>query len=181
MTTPSIKEALVLSDEHYEAVETLRTYSWLYTNRLDDEARRRTLDRIDAALAVVRSALATLSPPAGERREAIARAVRSVLMDGLESNDPGNWLVPVDAEDIGDLCEHVADAILATGLVQDEAAIRADEREKCAKLCDERAVKLRAKATGMKQSHAHQYYDRDTEARVIAAAIRSARDGGDET
>lgn len=58
-----------------------------------------------------------------------------------------------------------ADAILASGLVQDEAAIRADEREKCAKIADREAE-----------------FWQDAEsssARIVAAAIRSARDGGD--
>lgn len=58
-----------------------------------------------------------------------------------------------------------ADAILASGLVQDEAAIRADEREKCAKIADREAE-----------------FWQDAEsssARIVAANIRSARTGGD--
>lgn len=67
---------------------------------------------------------ATLSPPAGERREAIARAVRFFIDSEVVTMKYG-FKYSIDA------FEKLIDD-LASGLVQDEAAIRADEREKCA-------------------------------------------------
>ncbi len=110
---------------------------------------------------------ATLSPPAGERREAIARAIckaKGVNPDCLHQNYDDE---PIDHTDARGRTYHygwrnqlhLADAaILASGLVQDEAytailvqkladavrdnaAIRADEREKCAQLAALRAAK----------------------------------------
>lgn len=132
-----------------------------------------------------RSAVATLQP-SGERREAIARIARSVLMDDPKSNDPDKWLVPLDIEGVDDLCEQVADAILASGLVQDEAAIRADEREKIVKDADKKAAdlldaaeKLRAYigATKLAYTEADLHEQAGTVVQAFAAAIRSARDG----
>ena len=49
----------------------------------------------------------------------------------------------------------------------------AAERERCAAICDERAIKLRAKAKSMKQPHSQHYFGQAIEARVIAEAIRA--------
>ena len=60
-------------------------------------------------------------------------------------------------------------AILATGLVPDEAAIRADERERCAQILDEAAQDWnRIRDPGM-ANNARSY------AKKIRAAIRSNR------
>jgi hypothetical protein len=99
-----------------------------------------TPDPAHETLGKIKAALATLQP-SGERREAIARC---------------NYIGP---------CGWKGD--LASGLVQDEAGIRADEREKCAKIADREAE-----------------FWQDAEsssARIVAANIRSARDGGAET
>lgn len=102
---------------------------------------------------------ATLQPD-GERREAIAKAL-------WETHDGSKWypwaeMPPYDRE-----CYYkYADALFASGLVQDEAGIRADEREKCAKIADREAE-----------------FWQDAEsssARIVAANIRSARNGGND-
>lgn len=112
----------------------------------------------------------TKPPPAGERREAIAARLRSCCGDDLDYAK----YVPTTL-----LLE--AAHLLASGLVQDEAAIRADEREKCAKIAKERAMKLRAKAKSLKQPHRQHYFAQAIEASIISDHIRSARDGGAES
>lgn len=61
-----------------------------------------------------------------------------------------------------------ADRILASGLVQDEAGIRANEREKCAKALDDIETDSDGKCHW-------------TDVALATAAIRSARDGGTES
>lgn len=125
------------------------------------EGRRRALALLEKARngTLESAALATLSPPAGERREAIARTLWETH-DGSKRY-PWAEMIPYDRE-----CYYkYADALFASGLVQDEAAIRADEREKCAKIADREAE-----------------FWQDAEsssARIVAANIRSARDGGE--
>ena len=94
----------------------------------------------DCGGCLARRALATFQP-SGERREAIAPCMYV---------GPCGWK-----------------GTLASGLVQNEAGIRADEREKCAEIADREAE-----------------FWQDAEsssARIVAANIRSARDGGAET
>ena len=94
----------------------------------------------DCGGCLARRVLATFQP-SGERREAIAPCMYV---------GPCGWK-----------------GTLASGLVQNEAGIRADEREKCAEIADREAE-----------------FWQDAEsssARIVAANIRSARDGGAET
>ena len=109
---------------------------------------------------------ATLQPD-GERREAIARALeRHDMRDyGWTDKQFEVWWTKDDrAASSREQQLGCADMLLASGLVQDEAGIRADEREKCAKIADREAE-----------------FWQDAEsssARIVAANIRSARDGG---
>jgi hypothetical protein len=128
--------------------------------------------RVQAA----KAALATLQP-SGERREAIARIL-----------EPQAWA----ALGIGDTLAYKnrrtsslrkADQILASGLVHDEAGIRRDEREKCAKICDALGDEIMERA---EEAHENEEYDEyeslecaATEYSRAASAIRSARDGGE--
>jgi len=66
------------------------------------------------------------------------------------------------------------DLILASGLVQNEAAIRKDEREKCAAQCEDIYSWRGAYASGLGLLCSKTL-------KTWAAAIRSARDGGAES
>lgn len=115
-----------------------------------------------------RVALSTLQP-SGERREAVARdtwaSIEQYLRDecgldcyGFSEGDRANCInVIVNAD------------FLASGLVQDEAAIRANEREK-----------LLGVVTDKLKDETSERYAKGWNNALIAvcAAIRSARDGG---
>ena len=132
MTAPSIKEAL----EYLEAAANwMQRYLDTY-GELGDDATQANIDDWHDAAKHVR---ATLSPPAGERREAIARIMhgdcdlRTVLMAWFEPEYPS----PEETNFAYTQADKTIDAIiLASGLVQDENSIRADEREKCAKIAE---------------------------------------------
>lgn len=119
---PSIKEAF---DEWFAS-----NYGWL---GVGDQLLKSDMKQAwDAALATLQ--------PSGERREAIARLATRF------------WSIhPKEIQDMGLTREQFyvreMTTLLASGLVQDEAGIRRDEREKCAKWHE-------AKATGIKK-----YYD----------------------
>ena len=167
MTAPSPKEALERSIVAID--DWLNVYaSELCNQDRVDEANHR-ISNAGGTLAYIanvqqqnRAALATLQP-SGERREAIARMRRS--LDQWAGCSPEAISKGSEAQ----MAYFVADAkhdiaLLASGLVQDEAGIRADERENCAKIADREAE-----------------FWQDAEAssaRIVAAAIRSARDGG---
>lgn len=134
------------------------------------------------ALEAGRSALDTLQPD-GERREAIARAIaraictaKGVNPDCLHQNYDDNE--PIDHTDARGRTYHygwrnqlhIADAaILASGIVQDEAGIRADEREKCAARVQD--MKFPKPIKGCRYEHVCRH--------EIVSAIRSARTGGE--
>lgn len=112
-----------------------------------------------AVMAKIESALATLQP-SGERREAIAQQIEPWAW---AHKDSGKGMRGVQGWIDSSL--DAADLILASGLVQDEAAIRADEREKCAKIVESNDVPI-AYGVGAVRSE-------------IASRIRSARTGGE--
>lgn len=199
MTAPSIKEALELlpcpfcggeaesdSQRHYRNISTgnLEKSAAIYCTSCNADMTWCYRDTPEIEREQVMSLLieqwntrATLQP-SGERREAIARAVRSVLMDGLESNYPGNWLVPMDSEDIGDLCEYVADTILASGLVQDDPTT---SKKEVVGLVQDEAWDSRAefeKVWAKRPWLTYEESDKDRAFRWWSEAIRSARNGG---
>lgn len=79
-------------------------------------------------------------------------------------------------------------SILATGLASDEAAIRADERERCARIADAESVYYRNLFVRGKSLRGAAYYvhddtwrelqARECQSAVIAAAIRAGRGEG---
>lgn len=113
-----------------------------------------------------RAALATLQP-SGEGREAIARHNQELALGFCKASFQKRFSLSDSrtkeyAACIADVLDLATD--FASGLVQDEAGIRADERENCAKIADREAE-----------------FWQDAEsssARIVAAAIRSARNGG---
>lgn len=111
-----------------------------------------TPDPAHETLGKIKAVLATLQP-SGERREAIARII--CYWDEPSTCHDNYCVFSCRAKTPDARFFKAADAILASGLVQDEAGIRADEREKCAKVIDMQ----------------FQWDDREE----IAAAIRSAR------
>ena len=84
------------------------------------------------------------------------------------------FATPLYWEGRHNLAMKTADAILATGLVPDEAAIRADEREKCAKICEAKA-KAFDEVVGHPRSENLRYRSEGMArgAEFSAAAIRS--------
>lgn len=127
------------------------------------------LDRAKAALATFQ--------PDGERRAAIA-PLRNRLADLIHQNyePPPEGFPETEPWNGGalDIVDMIIEEILASGLVQDEAAIRRDEREKCAEIADKHAASLDnewnreiGKANDLREV-----------AEDIAIAISSARDGG---
>lgn len=175
MTAPSIKEALD------EALEDLQHFS---DTQLDRNPK------MQKVVATVVAALATLKPD-GERREAIARIIDPVAFDsctpgmyGLKNQKELETLTMVGPA--RRISRDKADAILASGLVPDEAGIR----EKIAKEADKKAAdlldaaeRLRAYigATKLAYTEADLHEQAGTVMQAFAAAIRSARDGGAET
>lgn len=102
--------------------------------------------------------------PDGERREAIARMIEPHSNLFVDPTELASWNEALAK----------ADLILASGLVQDEAGIRADEREKCARIAERFGEPYALNTnTGAMMFRA--------QVSKIAAAIRSARDGGAET
>lgn len=154
MTAPSLKEVLELVIASHE------NNTW--------SSNRKGL------VSKSRAALATLSPPAGERREAIARIIDPGAFAALGNS----YVVPTVYEfSRMKIAREKADLVLASGLVQDEAAIRADEREKCAEIAD------RAAGVWDSDNNMMEYSGLTVAAECegIAAAIRSARDWGAES
>ncbi|WP_416192969.1 Lar family restriction alleviation protein [Nitrobacter sp. TKz-YC01] len=165
MTAPSIKEALELkpcpfcggSDvvccDQGDDDFAVTCKSCGVSSRFDD-------DKSKAVAAW--NTRATLQP-SGDRRGAIAQA--------LAEKWPGDYMQGDDEceREPNALAYETADAaILASGLVQDEAAIRADERERCAKLVECDCCDVCGESPGFPKC-----------ANEIAAAIRSARNGGE--
>jgi hypothetical protein len=164
---PSIKEALQSA------------------KKLADDFSNCSTDEIYKARRLIDAALATLQP-SGERREAIARIIER-LRDALVDDEPnyGKCLrMSLSYDDVSQAADQLE--ILASGLVQDEAGIRRDEREKCAAQADSlvtkefdeawiiaRAIRNR-NAVEIAKSSGAKVHPR-------VAAIRSARDGGAET
>ena len=122
---------------------------------------------------------ATLQP-SGERREAIARIIymnrRSVSeRDAIEhfAAYKENPIGYDNARIAIFLALKDADALIASGLVQNEAGIRADERYKCSKVAENPGfIEAQDTEWDLGVNFAKKF---------IAAAIRSARDGGAET
>ena len=107
------------------------------------------------------NSLATFQPD-GERREAITSPSDDLIGFAIQETFGGRCST-ADADCYTCQAWSKYDR-LASGLVQNEAGIRRDEREKCAKIADREAE-----------------FWQDAEsssARIIAANIRSARDGG---
>ena len=126
-------------------------------------------------LRAIDAALATFQPD-GERREAIARMIDP---EAFEDDRPTWHDRRVRALD-------KADTILAFGLVQNEAGIRRDEREKCADQADAHVVKefddAWIIARAIRNRNAVEIAKSSgTKVHPRVAAIRSARDGGAET
>lgn len=146
----------------YKAVERILDEKSAWVARpSDDVTKSIALQAVVAAHKILEKQY-QLSPPDGERREAIAR-IKSILVENIGAiSDDERCHVEIDGID-----ETVA-AILASGLVQDEAGIRADEREKCAKALDDIETDSDGKCHW-------------TDVALATAAIRSARDGGAET
>jgi hypothetical protein len=175
MTAPSIKEAL---EKCAAALQLLPRFEDDVIQFTGHWAHFKPMS-VAAILDEANTALATLQP-SGERREEIARI--------MVRNDPNyeTYHMPGDAprmwksqsgyvgitselsEDCAERVRKRADHILASGLVQDEAGIRKDERDK---------QKERDAALIKTLFHP----DSAKEADRIAAAIRSARNGGAET
>lgn len=157
---PSIKEAL---ERLIGSSEAFLRYFNPFNLASDKENQWHS---VNEDIARAKSVLATLQP-SGERREAIAR----IIEDNIE--------VDIDFElaDFKVNGKPAADKIIASGLVQDEAAIRADEREKCAKEIDARAEEIALKQR--EQNPLGTSYLREAKNyREASAAIRFARDGG---
>lgn len=148
MTTPSIKEALIdlisLCERNLYPQPDKPNSDW-------------------AKVQAAKAALATLQP-SGERRDAIARA--------LAEKWPGDYMQGDDECDRepNALAYETADAaIIASVLVQDEAAIRADELEKLLGVVTDK----------LKDETSERYAKGWNNALIsVCAAIRAARDGG---
>ena len=67
---------------------------------------------------------------------------RDEIVVTLNGNELRGWSYSTEQErrDLSMFANRIVDAILATGLVPDESAIRADERERCAKIADEHSL-----------------------------------------
>lgn len=166
MTAPSPKEAL----------EDLQHFS---ETQLDRNPK------MQKVVATVVAALATLSPPAGERREAIAKALAEKWPgDYMQGDDEGQ-------REPNELAYETADLILASGLVQDEAGIR--EREQAAQATLARIRKVRdgyadqAKFADVDPASYFREFVRrlddavNSKAKLPSWNGRSARDGGAES
>ena len=119
---PSIKEALeqIIADiEDYERVN----------NLAPSPGNKDCWQSVTNA----KAALATFQP-SGEQREAIARII--CYWDEPSTCHDNYCVFSCRAKTPDARFFKATDAILASGLVQDEAGIRADEREKCAKVID---------------------------------------------
>lgn len=158
---PSIKEA-------WQSVA--KRYLDDITDDLPPEVKAPTHDELGDALL---AALATFQPD-GERREAIARlATRFWSIHPKEIQDMGLTREQFYVREMTNL--------LASGLVQNEAGIRADEREKLRNRLDSH---LNDFLCGMKEGwddSVSGFNDAWDVVRKVfdAAAIRSARDGGE--
>jgi len=86
-----------------------------------------------ATVAIIDEALAFLQGEDAVERVARIRLIASKCFDPTGFEIDGT---PIYAVAEWKAAESTLDAILATGLVPDEAAIRADEREKCAKVAE---------------------------------------------
>lgn len=102
----------------------------------------------------------------GGARERIARIIDPKAFDQKLHASEGwrsSWVTTRQSDALAK-----ADAILATGLVPDEAAIRADEREKCAKV-----VESLPNITWTRAENAERQAPTRSMQVVIAAAIRT--------
>ena len=117
-----------------EVLERCRNYiaSPLRMSNDDDEKKRR-----DDIVMCADQALASLE--SGDARERVAQAVTAELERMYKDGAPmcmregeTTWRTYYAGFDLSMFANRIVDAILATGLVPDEAAVRADEREKCA-------------------------------------------------
>lgn len=92
--------------------------------------------RYKAAMQKVATALASLE--SGDARERIARIIDPKAFDQKLHASEGwksSWVITRQSDALAK-----ADAILASGLAPNESAIRADERERCAKIADEHSL-----------------------------------------
>lgn len=135
MTAPSIKEALELKPcpfcgKSATMEQDESNYRWsVGCNAADETACMgyqsfTTFARRSEAVKAWNTR-ATLSPPAGERREAIARLIdpiafrpKHIIGEGLSETEKEKWLRARN------VAYYTADAILASGLVQNEASWR---------------------------------------------------------
>lgn len=102
-----------------------------------------------------------------DARETIARIIKMVAFGGDRNDEPSP------------LCYKVASAILATGPVPDEAAIRADEREKCANICRQVGINAGRRAAEHDNDEArNSALDKMESAIQCEAAIRAGRAEG---
>lgn len=140
MTAPSIREALEAALKYYDSLE-----------REHAPGEAELLDRIQA----------TLAAPPQDVVEGIARIIDPKAFDQKLHASAGwrsSWITTRQSDAFAK-----AETILATGLVPDEASIRADERERCAKVAE--------------TPDCWKSFAGDFEGNCIAAAIRS---GGGE-
>ena len=107
----------------------------------------------------------------GDARERIARIIASFDWPIASKDERERWI-----EENWQRHIPLADAILASGLVPNDAAIRADERERCAKIADCMADEY--DATSFTSTNADQVAalrSKEQAAHEIAAAIRAGR------
>jgi hypothetical protein len=165
MTTP--KEAL----EFYAD-----PIAWKKQHDLEDSVRVPDFYDETSFGDMAKEALASLQ---GE--DTVERAARALVCTDpnyriyhMPGDGPRDWMTRIGyRRKTSELTESAAEsvrvsarAILATGLVPDEAAIRVDEREKCAKVAERDSRSILAKEVGYEPD----FYKH---ARFIAAAIRA--------
>lgn len=134
------------------------------------------------------SIVKAISESAAKNASVAPQLLYAPILWGLQDAIASGELVPANADKswssdqfwqfveglAGDFeAKQMRDELTERGLAIIPASAVAAERERCAKVCDERAVKLRAKAKSMKQPHSQQYFGQAIEARVIAEALRA--------
>lgn len=129
---------------------------------------------------------ATASLQGEDAVERVAHAVTSefgrMYKDGVPicmREGETTWRTYYAGFDLSQFAQRITDAILATGLASDEAATRADERERCAQIADCMADEF--DATSFTSTNADQVAalrSKEQAAHEIAAAIRAGRGEG---